>query len=362
MSLPSQAAMAEATRLTREGRLAEAMAILRRATGGARTPTPGPSTPRSLPPLLGKAGEALRRLRPGRGGPARPAAPPPVSDGATFEERHFANAAGARAYKLYIPARRPAGRAMPLIVMLHGCTQNPDDFAAGTRMNAVAEEEGFLVAYPAQTRGANASLCWNWFDPADQERDRGEPSLIAGIARAVVAEHGADPRRVYVAGLSAGGAKAAIMGATYPDLFAAMGVHSGLACGAARDVASAFAAMKQGAPAGAGGPGGRVPTIVFHGDRDATVAPINGDQVAAAARADARLAVRREQGQAPGGRRYTRTLHEDADGRVALEQWVLHGAGHAWSGGDAAGSYTDPTGPDASRAMARFFLAHARGG
>lgn len=378
MTIFQKADMAEATRLTREGRLAEAMAVLQGAlgTGAPTAPQPrgeGASTPSSIldlaPPAPGTngawtwPGEALRarptgspkraRGRAGRG------APVPIPAGALFEERVFSSDAGSRPYKLYVPASAAGARTLPVVVMLHGCTQSPDDFAAGTRMNAVAEEEGFLVVYPGQTRGANASLCWNWFNPADQERGRGEPSLIAGITSAVIADHGADAGRVYVAGLSAGGAKAAIMGATYPDLFAAIGVHSGLACGAARDIPSAFSSMKNGAPASAGA-GAGIPTIVFHGDRDKTVAPVNGDQVADAARASARHDVKVETGQAEAGRRFTRTLHTDARDRVMLEQWVLHGAGHAWSGGSPDGSYTDPTGPDASRAMVRFFLGHER--
>ena len=164
------------------------------------------------------------------------------------------------------------------------------------------------------------------------------------------------------------GAAAAIMGKAYPDLYAAVGVHSGLPCGAAGDLPSALAAMRQGAPAGragarpAGERGRPVPTIVFHGDRDGTVSPRNGDQVIARARAaaagelQATAAVQR--GQASGGRAYSRTLHADADGKAALEQWVVHEAGHAWSGGSPAGSYTDPRGPDASREMLRFFLDH----
>jgi poly(hydroxyalkanoate) depolymerase family esterase len=243
--------------------------------------------------------------------------------------------------------------------MLHGCTQSPDDFAAGTRMNDLAEEGTFLVAYPAQAQSANISKCWNWFSPADQQRDKGEPSLLAGITSQVMHDFRVDAERVYIAGLSAGGAAAAIMGATYPDLYAAIGVHSGLACGAASDIPSAFTAMRQGR-SGVGtaiGRAGRViPTIVFHGDRDTTVNPINGDQVIAQSKSPTELRTAVTTGEAPGGLRYTCTVQTDENGQSILEQWVLHGAGHAWSGGSTEGSYTEPRGPDASREMMRFFL------
>jgi poly(hydroxyalkanoate) depolymerase family esterase len=281
-----------------------------------------------------------------------------VPDGARFEERSFANAAGSRAYKVYVPSGY-TGQALPLVVMLHGCTQNPDDFAAGTRMNALAEAQTFLVAYPGQPQSANMQKCWNWFNAGDQQRDCGEPSILAGIARAVVKEFAADSSRVYAAGLSAGGAAAAILADTYPDVFAAVGVHSGLASGTARDMPSAFAAMNGGGTPKVRKGGPAVPTIVFHGDADRTVSPVNGDQVIAQAAPAEKLARTVTRGESPGGMAFTRTVQANASGRAMLEHWTLHGAGHAWSGGSADGSYTDPKGPDASGEMMRFFLSHS---
>ncbi|MFC4169402.1 extracellular catalytic domain type 1 short-chain-length polyhydroxyalkanoate depolymerase [Teichococcus aestuarii] len=415
--------MLEAARLTREGRLAEASALLQRLLQGnaaadpaAATPQGGLGIPAARPPRIidvnpetgevsepapapaaaaarrkaggpwpaagmGKAplpqmpealrgfldqfnqgglGQGLEGLA--RRGPA--AAPGPMPEGARFVAGSFGAKAGSRAYKLYIPSTRRSG-PVPLVVMLHGCTQSPDDFAAGTRMNLLAEEHGVLILYPAQPSSANAQKCWNWFSPGDQQRDQGEPSLIAGMTRQVMREHAADPRRVYVAGLSAGGAAAAIMGQSYPDLYAAVGVHSGLACGAARDLTSALAAMRQGAagtPLRTGDAARVIPTIVFHADRDTTVHPRNGDQVIAqsAAAAPSGLRTETQRGQVADGHAYSRTLHADAAGQTVLEQWLIHGGGHAWSGGSPAGSYTDPRGPDASREMLRFFLEHAQ--
>jgi poly(hydroxyalkanoate) depolymerase family esterase len=347
--------------------------------GGAWTP-PKFDLPRGAPhPLGGLAGasgqrqvpEALRGFldrmgQPGSGlgldglvGPIPTRAPAPLPEGARFEERSFANEAGSRAYKLYIPSGY-TGQPVPLVVMLHGCTQSPDDFAAGTQMNELAEEQTFLVAYPAQAQSANVSKCWNWFNAADQQRDRGEPSLIAGITRQIMRDFSVEPGRVYAAGLSAGGAAAAIMGSAYPDLYAAVGVHSGLACGAARDMPSAFAAMQQGGAPYHSGAEQLVPTIVFHGDRDTTVNPVNGEQVMAQSKAGSDLQTTVSRGQAPGGISYTRTVACDDSGHPMLEHWALHGAGHAWSGGSPSGSYTEPRGPDASREMMRFFLEHPK--
>jgi poly(hydroxyalkanoate) depolymerase family esterase len=248
--------------------------------------------------------------------------------------------------------------------MLHGCTQSPDDFAAGTRMNLIAEEQTCLVVYPAQPSEANAAKCWNWFRPNDQRRGQGEPSLIAGITSQVMRDYSVDPQRVYIGGLSAGAAAAAVMGATYPDLYAAICVHSGLAWGAANDIPSAFAAMRQGELSASSKSGemsavlehgSAVPTIVFHGDRDNTVHPRNGDHVIAQ-NGTTNLQKNVHRGRVPGGHAYTRTIHTDASGRAILEHWEIHGAGHAWSGGSPAGSYSDPRGPDAAREMLRFFL------
>jgi len=258
-------------------------------------------------------------------------------------------------YKLYVPSGYK-GQPLPLVVMLHGCTQSPDDFAAGTRMNELAEELLFLVAYPEQTKAANASKCWNWFKPSDQQRGRGEPSLIASITRRIMREFSVDPGRVFVAGLSAGGAAAAIMAHEYPDLYKGVCVHSGLACGSAKDVPSAFAAMRS-APKGKVRPSkSAIPTIVFHGSGDKTVSPTNADQVVEQFKSDASTIGNMSHGRSARGMAFTRTVVTNEAGEPLLEQWILHGAGHAWSGGSHRGSYTDPRGPDASREMMRFFL------
>src|SRR3954469_9560838 len=414
---PNMNTLLEATRLTRAGQLTEAMSLLRglasanmpraaqsgscatkqetphgRASSvidmvppaagtGAAWTAPSPRSASATVPGLqgglagGQLPEALRgfldnigqlgktsNLPSGLDGLVKPRpthTPAPLPDGARFETLTFSNEAGTRAYKLYIPSGYH-GQAVPLVVMLHGCTQNPDDFAAGTSMNVLAEEHTFLVAYPGQPSSANANKCWNWFVPGDQSRDAGEPSILAGITRQIMSEHAVDPGRVYVAGMSAGGAAAAIMGAAYPDLYAAIGVHSGLAQGAAHDIPSAFAAMRQGGPAVASASRGRsgrpVPTIVFHGDQDQTVSAVNGEQVVAQAKAGANLRTTVILGQSEGGVRYARSVQADEAGHPVLEHWVLQGAGHAWSGVSPTGSYTDPRGPDASREMLRFFF------
>ncbi|WP_037424077.1 PHB depolymerase family esterase [Sinorhizobium sp. CCBAU 05631] len=408
-------AMLRAVRSTRALKLAEATRVIQNALAGqlaldtrTSTPdiTPSPPNRRSTPfpidpdaeviepsakpaveesansagdgtasrRLRNSLGETVRILREGRlasgvfgslhdvslPGLAKRGPPAVVPDGAQFLARSFTCPAGSRSYRLYIPASasdRPRG----LVIMLHGCKQDPEDFAAGTGMNAVAETHGLMVAYPRQSGADNASFCWNWFRPADQMRDEGEPSIIAGITKEIMAEFGLDRSRIFVAGLSAGGAMAAVMGETYPDLYSAAGIHSGLTYGSANDVVSAFSAMR-----GNGGlashpkrlaNGHRLRTIVFQGSADRTVHPSNADRIVAAATpTGSGWAVRKESGRSAGGRTYQRTTVVDAAGRPAVEYWLVEGAGHAWSGGHSAGSYTDPHGPDASSQMVRFFL------
>jgi poly(hydroxyalkanoate) depolymerase family esterase len=382
----------EATRLTRTGQLVEATALLQHMLRGERA-ADAPSRTGSRIALAGpiiidaKANTVEETDGPPPSEPATPAHPrilhvlldrkerlglrgvtkrAPLSTldivpgGTRFVEGMYSSSAGSRAYRLFIPSRYRE-QPLPLVVMLHGCTQSPDDFAAGTRMNFIAEEQNCFVVYPAQPSHANQAKCWNWFRPADQQRGRGEPSLIAGITRQIMDDYLVDRKRVYVGGLSAGAAAASIMGATYDDLYAAIGIHSGLACGVATDLPSALVAMRQGGSGHKAILGGRtpVPTIVFHGDRDTTVHPNNGDQILEQSVSTISTQRKVHRGQVPGGHAYTRTVLSDASGRAMLEHWNIHGAGHAWSGGSPAGSYTDPRGPDATKEMLRFFLEHS---
>ena len=376
-----QEVLQRASQLTRVGRLSEATAAIqqalqRGASAAGRTPghpaasvvdaqvidvearvvDDGPSAP---PPRAATPAPPRPHPAPANASTATADLPSPGA----FQPGLFANAAGQRSFKLYRPRTAPAdGQRPALVVMLHGCTQNPDDFAAGTRMNALAESRGWWVVYPAQSGSANSSGCWNWFKPGDQQRGLGEPAILAGLTADIVARAGIDPTRVFVAGLSAGGAMAVTLAATHPELFAAVGVHSGLPHGSAHDLMSALSAMRQGAARQ--GPAYRVPTIVFHGDQDNTVHPCNGQAVVRQARRSARGSstdarqdgpVETERSRQPQGHRYTRTVHRDEQDRVDAEHWLIHGAGHAWSGGSPAGSYTDPLGPDASAEMLRFF-------
>ena len=413
----------DATRLTRGGQLGAATAAIQRAlrgaaAGAAGTPMPWPTAaprvdaaappsrfsgpvldgcvfeagavpatadrdpPHTTVPQHGHHPDHHPGHEPGNEPRQDPGQEPGHDPGAFIDGSHT-HAGLTRAYKLYVPPAAQ-GRLLPLVVMLHGCTQNPDDFAAGTGMNAAAREQGFQVLYPAQSQQANASRCWNWFKHNHQTRGRGEAALIASLTQAIVDQGGIDPDRVYIAGLSAGGAMAASVAAAYPELFAAVGVHSGLPPAAASNLPEALAAMRGGVggpPTMAAGPQGvtsaarpavraagrtavlPLPVIVFHGDQDQTVHPRNGELLIAAALRSAAQAVGTpvlEQGVSAQGQRYSRTLYACGAAPARAEHWVLHGAGHAWSGGQAAGSYTDPRGPDASREMLRFFFSHPR--
>jgi poly(hydroxyalkanoate) depolymerase family esterase len=360
----------EATRLTKAGRLIEATASIQRLLTRGPDKRPDEKTVTidaaedavtAMAQVKERAGGSsiLAQLR-GLFGTRRPAPREPVKEGISqYLSRQFRAGAEGRPYKLYVPSGYQ-GRAVPLVIMLHGCKQSADDFAAGTGMNISGEKHTCIIAYPEQVRSANAQKCWNWFSESDQRGAAGEASLIAGITREVMRDYAINARRVYVAGLSAGGATAAIMAATYPGLYAAFGVHSGLAYGAAKDLRSGLAAMRTG---GSGDqkhfdPDARVvPAIVFHGDRDPVVNPLNANQVVAQATREIPLTIRTECGHS-GGRGYTRRLFVDDSGRTVAEQWTIHGASHAWSGGNSKGTFTDPSGPDATREILRFFLEH----
>jgi len=277
---------------------------------------------------------------------------------------------GSRRYKLYVPAKIPSGPRR-LLVMLHGCTQDPDDFARGTRMNSIAGEQGFLVLYPEQPATANPLKCWNWFAAAHQKRGEGEPAILAGMIRRVVEEQKIDPSKVYLAGISAGGAMAAILGATYPELFSGLAIHSGIAYGLATDMTQGLAAMR--APEGDAAALGKaaieamgerrkpIPVIIVQGTKDPSVNPTNGGLLASQWRAVNGL----EETVAP-------ILHFDGEGgrysgehvswrgsnpKSIVDLWAIADLGHAWSGGSKDGTFTDDKGPNISQTIIDFFLA-----
>jgi poly(hydroxyalkanoate) depolymerase family esterase len=263
-------------------------------------------------------------------------------------------------YRLYVPQTEPGAAPLALVVMLHGCHQDAEDFAKGTDMNRLAAECGAMVLYPEQAQRANSQNCWNWFKTQHQRRGRGEPELLVGLIQAVTAEHHVDPARTYVAGLSSGGAMAAILARCYPEIFAAVGVHSGVPAGAARDLGSALEVMRHGAPVDGIAPGTPVPLIVFQGSADDVVHPGNANALvdAACKALGITSAPQVQSGRGINFRSFTRRTYAADGGAQLVEHWQLTGAGHAWSGGHTAGSCTAPGGPSASAEMLRFFLSH----
>lgn len=360
----TDSAMTKAFGLVQTGRLAEATALIQRTLGGDVPVAPasqprqrhqahaGPQRVRECLRRAPSLREHLPRL-PDLGGLPTPGAPSSAPDPpGSVRTGMYAGSAGSRPYRLYVPST-PVDGPRPLLVMLHGGTQDAAAFAAATAMDAVAEEHGLLVVYPEQVTSANAMRYWNWFSPADQTRGSGEPAILAGLISELVNTEHADPSRVYVAGFSAGAAMAAVLASTHPDVVAAVGIHSGLPAGAAHDMVSAFAAMRS------PGPVRRltqpVPAITFHGDTDPIVGIANSHSLGEQFGVGTTNQI--ESGTAAGGRAYTVSRQTEQDA-VLLEQWIVNGLGHSWSGGRAGGSYTDPSGPDASREMVRFFLAH----
>ena len=392
------------TELTRAGRLTEATAAIQRALHAGNTAAPERARmdegrvfemERAAVEMKAAVVDEPLREKPAREKPAMrepavaepgqsreaPVAEPEIvgrkkETGAFLKGRHT-EVGLTREYMLFAPPG-PFEKPPALVVMLHGCTQDPADFARGTQMNRYALEQGFFVLYPAQAQDANPMRCWNWFKTSDQGR-AGEPAVITGMVREVLKEYGLDEERVYVAGLSAGGAMAAVLANAYPDVYAAAGVHSGLAPGAATNVMVALSVMKRGAAGPVAMPRvegaaakAAVPVIAFQGDADDTVHARNGEQLleavlkntvkARALSAKEAAAPRVGEGMSDAGQRYTRSWYTNAQGQVMVEYWLLHGAGHAWAGGSPKGTYTDKSGPDATEAMLRFFFTHRRGG
>ncbi|MGZ8377504.1 MAG: extracellular catalytic domain type 1 short-chain-length polyhydroxyalkanoate depolymerase [Gemmatirosa sp.] len=307
----------------------------------------------------------------GGGGTSPAAAQSPAASAGQVTYGAWGDSALPRRWRLYTPARRADAKPAPLLVLLHGCTQDVDDMARGTRMDEVAERHGLVVLYPEQPAGANALRCWNWFEPAHQRRDAGEPALLAALVARVAAEHGVDPARVHVAGMSAGGAMALLLASGYPERFASATSASGMPVGAVTGAANAWQVMRAGASAEQSAPeavrermGDRaraVPLLVLHGGADATVVPVNGrraaEQWAAAIGATARGP---QQVAAAGATRGWQHLRwRGADDRDLVEYVEIAGLGHAWSGGSTTGTYTDAQGPAASELLAAFIARHA---
>ena len=373
----SMSEVLKATGLTRNGRVMDATRLIRRALG-LETPSPKRDQPQKIPTIVAIATSpypAVLEAAP-IDVPIKPVLPARPS---SFTNHDFTFANEQYTYRLYLPGASKllatTSSPLPVVVMLHGCKQDAADFAAGTAMNELAEQQKCIVLYPEQRAKANGMRCWNWFETAHQKRNSGEPGMIVALTRTILASpvYNADSARVYICGLSAGGAMASVVADLHPDLFAAVGVHSGLPSGAASDVMSAFSAMRSGATRSAIGNGkdSAVPTIVFHGSADKTVHPDNGDDVVNVALMSLgasgvvleKILVtdessNGEQSSRTIRRTAQRTIYRAENGKSYVEHWEIASGPHAWSGGSSTGSYTDPQGPGASSAMLEFFLQH----
>jgi len=307
--------------------------------------------------------------------PRAPRKKAPAGRGASRAAR-YAGAAGSRPYHCYIPSGLRRTTGVPLLILLHGCLQTPAEFAEATRFNQLADRHGFLVVYPEQTLTHNLQRCWNWFDARHHERSHGEPAILAGIAREVMAERTRwriDHDRVYVAGLSAGGAMALVLGATYPDLFAAIGVHSAPPYRSATSRSGALTAMAGRSivpPAHAASMSGIAPMILFQGRIDSTVRVVNAVRITDQWRSlhERRLVGDRDPDRitrqreithlTASGRTSTVTRWYSASGRKLLESWQVERLAHAWSGGRKGVPFSDPQGPRATTEMWRFLSGH----
>ena len=324
----------------------------------------------------------------GRGDAAHAKATHPVAQAAGhFVDGTFSSDAGTRRWRLWVPSRYDKSRRHPLVVLLHGCTQDPDDLARGTRVSEHADRRDVLVLLPEQPESANPKKCWNWYDPAHQQRDGGEPALIAGMTRQVAGEWAVDPQQVHIAGISAGAAMAAILAVTYPDVYASVALHSGIAYRAAANVMEGVGVMTTGAPDSprlarlaydAMGARARViPAIIVQGAADPVVKPINaihtrdmwlamnalargiGSSGNAVADASHVTPDRRSEAHVSGLDAVTECYGaRTSKSECEVEVLTVAGLGHAWSGGSKLGTFTDERGPDATDAILRFLLAH----
>ncbi|AWH53533.1 PHB depolymerase esterase [Stenotrophomonas sp. ESTM1D_MKCIP4_1] len=284
----------------------------------------------------------------------------------------YGNVYGAREYQVWVPANYQPSQPLPLLLVLHGCVTGPNLMGEASGFNDVADTEGFIVVYPRQNVTANPMRCWNFPLPVNQARGSGEPSILAGIVDEVKAGYAVDPRRVYVTGISAGGAMTATMLACYSDVFAAGAIHAGGMYKGATTVSGSAYALLAGSIYSpdsngrlawqcSGSPKPRpLPVLVFHGSADSTVNPINGQQAVRQFLQTNDLAddgldndsvkyvpTSTYQGQVPGGRSYTVDTYA-YNGRVLAQHYVVQGMGHAWSGSQTGLPFTDAQGPDAT--------------